>query len=182
MHSPHNRADGLLALLRLSSIAMDCRPEMAHGVVPSTVGIWSCCQDSHDEDAVREFFGSCGTITNVRFMTDRETWAFKGCCWIEFEHTDATDAAVALNGAEFKGRNIKVDYQAPRDSSFSPGGKGEGKGKGKGKGDGKGKGKGKGKGDGKGKGKGKGKGAPASAKGSIQDFAGAKKSFDDDSD
>ena len=156
---------------------MDCQLEMAHGIVPSTVGIWFC-QDSHDEDAVREFFGSCGTITNVRFMTDRETWAFKGCCWIEFEHTDATDAAVALNGAEFKGRNIKVDYQAPKQcsSSFSPGGKGEGEGQGKGKGDGKGKGKA------AGKCKGKGKGAPASAKGSVQDFAGAKKSFDDDSD
>ncbi len=141
-------------------------------------------QDSHDEDAVREFFGECGTITNVRFMTDRETCSFKGCCWIEFEDTEATDQAVALNGAEFKGRNIKVNYQAPRDNSFSPGGKGkgEGKGKGDGKGKGKGKGDGKGKGKGKGEGKGKGKGAPASAKGSIQDFAGAKQSFDDDSD
>ena len=72
---------------------MDCQLEMAPDIVPSTVGIWFCCQDSHDEDAVREFFGSCGTITNVRFMTDRETWAF----------TETDEPSLAVRGiVEFR--------------------------------------------------------------------------------
>jgi len=148
----------------------------------TTVFVGRLSDDIWDEDGsqLKEFFSDCGAVSNVRFMTDRETQAFKGCAWVDFEESESTEEAVKLNGSELMGRNVKVDYAAPRVDSWGGGGDSKGKGKGKGKGkDGKGKGKdgkGKGKGkDSKGKSKGKGKGkAPA--------FEGNKATFDDDSD
>ena len=101
---------------------------------------------------------------------------------MDFNTTEAADAAMAAKqGVEVDGRNVFVNWKAPREEGKD--GKGKGKGKGK---DGKGKGFGK-KGDGK-KGKGKkgkdkdGDGARAKTSGSIQEFAGKAAKFDSDSD
>jgi len=154
----------------------------------TTVFVGKLSDDVWDEDGAQltEFFKDCGSVSNVRFMTDRETQAFKGCAWVDFEDTDATDEAVKLNGSELCGRNIKVDFAAPRAPRTDWGGdswggdsKGKGKGKGKGK-DGKGKGKGK---DGKGKSKGKGKDGKGKSKGKGKpEFSGSKATFEEDSD
>jgi len=96
---------------------------------------------------------------------------------VDFETTEAVDAAIKMHESELDGSKIRVECNMPREK----GDKGKGK-------DGKGKGKGK---DGKGKGKGKGKkgkegglsAAQFGAKtGSIQDFAGTKQLFGNDSD
>lgn len=63
------------------------------------------------EDDVRAAFSECGTITNVRVPTDRETGQPKGFAFVDFEDTAATDAAVALSGTEVAGRAIRVDFQ-----------------------------------------------------------------------
>jgi nucleolin len=63
-----------------------------------------------DEDTLREAFKDCGTISQVRFATDRETGDFKGFGHIEFEETEATDAAVKLAGTDICGRAIRVDF------------------------------------------------------------------------
>ncbi|KAJ1447656.1 hypothetical protein M885DRAFT_428987, partial [Pelagophyceae sp. CCMP2097] len=61
------------------------------------------------EDAIRETFGSCGTIEGVRFSTDRETGEFRGFGHLDFDSADAATAAVALAGADVCGREIRVD-------------------------------------------------------------------------
>ncbi|OEU18529.1 RNA-binding domain-containing protein, partial [Fragilariopsis cylindrus CCMP1102] len=63
-----------------------------------------------DEDSLREAFKGCGTITQVRFSTDRETGDFKGYGHVEFEETEATDAAVQMAGTDICGRAVRVDY------------------------------------------------------------------------
>ncbi|CAD7947042.1 unnamed protein product [Amoebophrya sp. A25] len=126
------------------------------------------------EDSIRSHFEDCGDIQGIKLLTDRETGASKGMAFVDFDSEEAVDKAVKKCNSELDGKNIIVDYNTPRE-------KGDGKGKdGKkgGKGDGK-KGKGKGKKGKKGK---EGDSIKAANMGSIQEFAGAKKSFDSDSE
>jgi len=64
------------------------------------------------EDGVREFFGDCGSIKSVRWV--ERDGQFKGCGFVEFEESAATDAAVAKNGQDVLGRQIRVDFSAPK--------------------------------------------------------------------
>lgn len=76
-----------------------------------------------DEDTLRDAFKDCGTITQVRFSTDRETGDFKGYGHVEFAETEATDAAVALAGTKILGRAVRVDFANDRRQSFGGGGR-----------------------------------------------------------
>ncbi|KAG1150578.1 hypothetical protein G6F38_001951 [Rhizopus arrhizus] len=60
-------------------------------------------------DDVREFFGECGEIKDVRIRTDEATGKNRGFCHIDFATQEAKDAAVALSGNEFLGRRIRID-------------------------------------------------------------------------
>jgi len=68
-----------------------------------------------DEAAVRAAFDSCGTITAVRFATDRNTGEFRGFGHVEFEEETAAEKAVAVAGTMVSGRPIRVDYSMPRE-------------------------------------------------------------------
>jgi len=133
-----------------------------------------------DNDMLWAHFESIGSIGDARVATDRESGQSRGFGHVDFTDTDAcTKAVETMNGTQMDNRDIRVDYAG---GGGGKGDKGKG-GKGKGKSDGKGKGKGKGKSDGKGKGKSKGKGkAPSRQSDGIQEFAGSKVSFGDDSD
>jgi len=65
-----------------------------------------------DENAVRTHFGDCGEISSVRWV--ERDGQFKGCGFLEFSNSDATDKAVALNGSDILGRAVRVDYSAPK--------------------------------------------------------------------
>jgi len=65
-----------------------------------------------DEKAVRSHFGDCGDITSIRWV--ERDGQFKGCGFVEFGDTGATDKAVALNGSDLLGRSVRVDYSAPK--------------------------------------------------------------------
>jgi nucleolin len=67
-----------------------------------------------DDAAATKFFESCGEIANIRWLTDRETGDFKGCGFIEFSDPASVDQAVKKNGEDLMGRNIRIDYSAPR--------------------------------------------------------------------
>ncbi|KAF4746109.1 hypothetical protein FOZ63_018225, partial [Perkinsus olseni] len=97
---------------------------------------------SMTQDWLYEVFGDCGSITRCFMPTDRETGNPRGFAYIDFDSEDSAEKATKLSGTDLEGRQIRVNYNQPRESS-GKGGKGKGKG-GKGKG-GKGKGKGKGK-------------------------------------
>jgi len=65
-----------------------------------------------DEETIRRVFGEVGDIAEVRWV-ERDGW-FKGCGFIEFTNTEATDKAVAMNGQLIRGRPVHVDYSNDR--------------------------------------------------------------------
>jgi nucleolin len=67
---------------------------------------------SIDEDTIRNLFSDCGEITSIRWV--EKDGQFRGCGFVDFAATDATDAAVAKNGQDVMGRAIRVDFSAPR--------------------------------------------------------------------
>ena len=68
-----------------------------------------------DDDAMKEFFKGCGEVSSIRWLTDKDTGDFKGCGFIEFADPDtALDKAAALNGTALMGRDVRLDYAAPR--------------------------------------------------------------------
>jgi len=71
-----------------------------------------------DEETLRDAFGDCGEITQVRFAEDRETGHFKGFGHIEFANTESTNLAVKMTGTDIMGRPVRVDYANPRKKNF----------------------------------------------------------------
>ena len=61
-----------------------------------------------DESTVTQLFKDCGEVKQVRWV--EKDGVFKGCGFVEFHETEATDLAVKLNGREVLGRPMRVDY------------------------------------------------------------------------
>ncbi|CAO3668289.1 unnamed protein product [Rhizopus stolonifer] len=61
------------------------------------------------EEQVREFFAECGEIAQLRLRVDEATGKNRGFCHIDFATQEGKDAAIALSGQEFLGRNIRID-------------------------------------------------------------------------
>jgi len=66
------------------------------------------------EDQVYEFFQDCGDIKECRWPKGD----FTGIGWVEFTDTNATDLAIKKAGTKVMGREIRVDYAAPRKNNF----------------------------------------------------------------
>ncbi|KAI5212478.1 RNA-binding domain-containing protein [Aureobasidium subglaciale] len=80
-------------------------------------------------DSLTGYFSEFGSINSIRLPTDRETGAPKGFGYVEFGSVDEAKAALeGLNGADVDGRNIRLDFAAPRDPSSGGGGFGGGRG------------------------------------------------------
>jgi len=62
------------------------------------------------EEEVIEFFSDCGTVKECRWPQGD----FTGIGWIEFINESSVDNAVLKSGQELKGRQIRIDYAAPR--------------------------------------------------------------------
>jgi hypothetical protein len=63
---------------------------------------------------LRELFEDFGEVQSVRVMTDRATRRPKGFAFVEMDKKGAKAAIAELDGAEFFGRDIKVNYAARR--------------------------------------------------------------------
>jgi len=67
------------------------------------------------EREISDLFSSIGNVVGVRIVTDRETGRPKGFGFCEFESEDlAKEAVNQLNGTDFMGRSIRVDYANSR--------------------------------------------------------------------
>lgn len=67
------------------------------------------------EDDLQELFSEYGQIESVNIVTDRFTRQSKGFGFIDMPNNSEADKAIkALNGTEFKGRNIKVNQAEAR--------------------------------------------------------------------
>ncbi|NEO83360.1 MAG: RNA-binding protein [Spirulina sp. SIO3F2] len=69
-------------------------------------------------DDLQEVFGEYGPVRRVSLPTDRVTGRPRGFAFVEFkEETDEDKAIEELDGAEWMGRNIKVNKARPRDQN-----------------------------------------------------------------
>ena len=63
---------------------------------------------------LRELFEEYGEVLGVRVMTDRATRRPKGFAFVEMDKKGAKAAIADLNGSEFFGRDIKVNFATRR--------------------------------------------------------------------
>jgi nucleolin len=61
-----------------------------------------------DEDGMKNFFSDCGEVAALRWV--EKDGQFKGCGFVEFTDSSATDKAVAKSGQSLKGRTVRVDF------------------------------------------------------------------------
>jgi RNA recognition motif-containing protein len=83
------------------------------------------------EDSLNSVFAEYGSVKRIQLPTDRETGRLRGFGFVEMG-TDAEETAAieALDGAEWMGRDLKVNKAKPKEnrSSFGGGGGGGGRG------------------------------------------------------
>jgi RNA recognition motif-containing protein len=79
------------------------------------------------EEDVTEIFAEYGTVKRVQLPTDRETGRPRGFGFVEMSSDDEETAAIeALDGAEWMGRDLKVNKARPREERPAGGGGGGG--------------------------------------------------------
>ncbi|BAW97574.1 RNA-binding protein [[Synechococcus] sp. NIES-970] len=72
-----------------------------------------------DED-LKETFAEYGKVNRVQVPTDRETGRPRGFAFVEMSTEDEETAAIeALDGAEWMGRDLKVNKAKPREDRRS---------------------------------------------------------------
>ncbi len=77
------------------------------------------------QDDLNEVFGEYGKVKRVQVPVDRETGRPRGFAFVEME-TDAQEekAIVELDGAEWMGRDLRVNKARPREERPAGGGGG----------------------------------------------------------
>ena len=75
------------------------------------------------EDALTAVFAEYGSVKRVQIPTDRETGRVRGFAFVEMgTDTEETAAIEALDGAEWMGRDLKVNKAKPKENKGSFGG------------------------------------------------------------
>ncbi|MBD2443021.1 RNA-binding protein [Dolichospermum sp. FACHB-1091] len=68
------------------------------------------------EDDLKRAFAEYGTVGRVQLPTDRETGRPRGFAFVDMEkETEEAAAIEALDGAEWMGRDLKVNKAKPRE-------------------------------------------------------------------
>ncbi len=75
------------------------------------------------QDDLTQAFSEYGTVKRVQMPTDRETGRLRGFAFVEMETESQETAAIdALDGAEWMGRDLKVNKAKPREERGGSGG------------------------------------------------------------
>ena len=75
------------------------------------------------EADLNEVFAEYGTVKRVQLPTDRETGRMRGFGFVELSSDDEEGKAIeALDGAEWMGRDLKVNKAKPREPRGGGGG------------------------------------------------------------
>ena len=75
------------------------------------------------QDDLTQFFTEYGVVKHVHLPTDRETGRLRGFAFVEMgTEAEETAAIEALDGAEWMGRDLKVNKARPRTERDSSGG------------------------------------------------------------
>ncbi len=76
-----------------------------------------------EREDLNEVFGEYGNVKRIHIPTDRETGRVRGFAFVELESEANEEKAIeVLNGAEWMGRDIKVNKARPRENRSSFGG------------------------------------------------------------
>jgi RNA recognition motif-containing protein len=68
------------------------------------------------QEGLSEVFAEYGSVKRVQLPTDRETGKMRGFAFVEMSSDPEEEAAIAaLDGAEWMGRNLKVNKAKPRE-------------------------------------------------------------------
>lgn len=69
------------------------------------------------ESDLKEVFGEYGPVNRIVIPMDRETGKMRGFAFVDMDLDEDEDTAIQdLNGAEWMGRNLKVNKAKARDS------------------------------------------------------------------
>ena len=69
------------------------------------------------EEDLKEVFAEYGEVSRVSLPTDRETGRKRGFAFVEMKDESKEDLAISeLDGAEWLGRELKVNKAKPRDN------------------------------------------------------------------
>lgn len=69
-------------------------------------------------DDLSDVFAEYGTVKRVSLPMDRETGRMRGFAFVELEEETQEDSAIAeLDGAEWMGRQLKVNKAKPREAT-----------------------------------------------------------------
>jgi RNA recognition motif-containing protein len=80
------------------------------------------------EGDLRETFSQYGSVDTVNIITDKFSGDSKGFGFVEMGNNSEADAAIkALNGTDYKGRNITVNQARPKSDRPRSGGGGGGR-------------------------------------------------------
>jgi len=71
-----------------------------------------------DEESLKEALKDCGEITEITWITDKETGRFYGTAFAVFDTVEAAEKAVTLaNGRKILGREVKINIAPPKAGS-----------------------------------------------------------------
>lgn len=74
------------------------------------------------EDDIRDVFAEYGEVTRISLPIDRETGKKRGFAFVEMAEEAYEDAAIAeLDGAEWLGRELRVNKARPREEGGNGG-------------------------------------------------------------
>ena len=75
---------------------------------------------------LQEVFAEYGTVSRVHLPVDRETGKMRGFGFVEMSSDEEEAKAIeTLDGAEWMGRQMKVNKARPKEDNFGGGGGGE---------------------------------------------------------
>ena len=84
--------------------------------MPKKLYVGNLAYSVTDQD-LKDLFSQSGVVESVAVISDRDSGQSKGFGFVEMENAAGADAAMkALDGTEFKGRNIKVNEAKPREA------------------------------------------------------------------
>ena len=69
---------------------------------------------SANENDLQEMFEQFGEIDEIRVITDRETGRSRGFAFVTFTEKEAADSALAMNGKDLNGRDLRVNIATER--------------------------------------------------------------------
>lgn len=77
------------------------------------------------QEDLNEIFAEYGTVSRVQMPVDRETGRVRGFAFVEMASDAEEEAAIsALDGAQWMGRDLKVNKAKPREDRKPSGGGG----------------------------------------------------------